>query len=204
MQAMELEAAWWGYPAPESWIQGPNGYLHAWEQTGLPDDSTFYFIPKEDRLLYLWEDYNNMQWMHWCKKWQYESYQGWAEHPQNYTHLRFADVLLMHSEALNELKAAPDAEVVAGINRVRTRAGVPVYDPANWTKETFRDEIQNERNRELWGEGHAWFDYVRKGMLVERMQADGIAHINENFNLYPVPQREIENNPSLLPQNPGW
>ena len=205
MQAMELEAAWWGYSAPEAWLQGSDGFASAWEQTGLPDDSTWYFVPYDDRLQYLFEDYNNMMWMHWCKKWQYESYQGWAEHPQNFTQIRFADVLLMHSEALNELRAAPDAEVVEGINRVRTRANVPVYDPANWTKETFRDEIQDERNRELWGECHAWFDYVRKGMLVERMKAfnPDLDFINDDYNLFPIPQQEIENNPSLT-QNPGW
>jgi hypothetical protein len=109
----------------------------------------------------------------------------------------------MHSEALNELKAAPDAEVVASINLVRARANVPLYDPANWTKETFRDEIQDERNRELWGECHSWFDYVRKGMLVDRMKAYGIDFINENYNLFPLPQQELENNPSLT-QNTGW
>jgi hypothetical protein len=203
MQAMELEAAWWGYSAPEAWLQGPDGFAHAWEQTGLPEDSSWYFVPYDDRLLYLFEDYNNMMWRHWCKKWQYESYLGWAEHPQNFTHLRYADVLLMHSEALNELRSAPDAEVVAGINQVRARANVPEYDPANWTRETFRDEIQDERNRELWGECHSWFDYVRKGMLVDRMKAFGIDFIDEDYNLFPIPQQEIDNNPNLS-QNPGW
>jgi len=117
--------------------------------------------------------------------------------------LRWADVLLMHSEALNELSAAPDANVVASINLVRERAGVAPYDPAAWTKETFRDEIQDERNRELWGECHAWFDYVRKGMFVPRMQAAGYDFVTDKFNLFPIPQQEIENNPNLT-QNTGW
>ncbi len=195
MQAMELEAAWWGYPADQNWVLGPDGYAH--------DTIGGTFNPQDNRLLYLFEDYNNYSWNFWCKKWQYASYQGWAEHPQNFTHLRYADVLLMHSEALNELNAAPDAQVVASINLVRARAGVPVYDPVNWMKETFRDEIQDERNRELWGECHAWFDYVRKGMLVPRMMAHGISFIDDHFNLYPLPQQEIENNPNLT-QNTGW
>ena len=195
MQANELENAWWGYAAPESWIQGPDGYAHHW------DGDTF--VPDDLRLWELYENYNNMMWFHWCTKWQYENYLGWAQHPQNFTLIRWADILLMHSEILNELNPAPNVEVVESINKVRTRAGVPEYLPGDWTKEAFRDEIQDERNRELWGEGHAWFDYVRKGMFVARMQAAGFDHVTEKFNLLPVPMREIENNPALT-QNQGW
>lgn len=199
MQAMELESAWWGFSAPESWVQSAGGFEIFWEDGWKP-------VPVDNRLQYLFEDYLQLWWHYWCKKWQYEKYLGWAEHPQNFTLIRYADILLMHSEALNELKASPDAEVVAGINQIRERAGVAPYNPGDWTKETFRNEIQNERNRELWGEGHSWYDYTRKGMLVERMLAAGVdpGLIGPKNNLYPVPQSEIEMNPNLLPQNPGW
>ena len=199
MQAMELQNAWWGYCAPESWVQGPGGYQINWVDGWNP-------VPVDNRLKYLWENYTDLWWYYWSKKWQYQKYLGWAEHPQNYTLIRFEDVLLMHSEALNELTASPNGQVVASINRVRERAGVAQYNPADWTKATFRQEIQNERNRELWGEGHAWFDYVRKGMLVDRMLAAGVSAslVTSKNYLYPVPQAEIESNPSLLPQNPGW
>jgi hypothetical protein len=196
MQAMELENAWWGYAAPESWVQGPDGFEIFWQDGWLP-------VPVDKRLDLLWEDYSQLWWYYWCKKWQYEKYLGWAEHPQNMTLIRYADILLLHSEILNELNAAPNDEVVASINLVRERAGVDLYDPADWTKETFRDEIQNERNRELWGEGHTWFDYVRKGMFVERMQAAGFDHVTDKFNLLPVPKQELDNNPNLT-QNTGW
>lgn len=197
MQATELESSWWGYSAPESWVQGPGGYEINWVDGWNP-------VPVDNRLKFLWENY--AWWYYWCKKWQYAHYLGWAEHPQNYTLIRFEDVLLMHSEALNELNPAPDAQVVAGINRVRLRAGVAEYNPADWTKATFREEIQNERNRELWGEGHSWFDYVRKGMLVDRMLAAGLpaSMVTAKNYLYPVPQAEIDSNPNLLPQNTGW
>jgi hypothetical protein len=162
-------------------------------------------VPVDNRLKFLFENYTDLWWYYWCKKWQYEKYIGWADHPQNYTLLRWADVLLMHSEALNELRAAPDADVVESINQVRTVAGVAVYNPGDWTKATFREEIQNERNRELWGEGHSWFDYTRKGMLVSRMVAAGVdpALIGVKNNLYPIPQTERESNPNLT-QNDGW
>jgi len=194
MQAYELENAWWGYSAPESWVQGPDGYEIFWDGGGNP-------VPVDLRLEIVWENYN--WWHYWCAKWQYDQYLGWAEHPQNMTLIRWADILLMHSEALNELSPAPDDGVVAGINQVRARAGVAEYIPADWTKESFRDEIQDERNRELWGEGHAWFDYVRKDMFVSRMQADGFDHVTDKFNLLPIPKQEMDNN-SNLTQNPGW
>jgi hypothetical protein len=196
MQAMELENAWWGYAAPESWVQGPDGFEIFWKDGWEPN-------PVDKRLKYVWEDYLQLWWYYWCKKWQYDNYLGWAEHPQNMTLLRYADVLLMHSEALNELNGGPDAAVVESINKVRVRAGVAPYNPADWTQETFRDEIQDERNRELWGEGHSWFDYVRKGMFVERMNAVGYNHVTDDFNLLPIPRLEIENNPALT-QNTGW
>ena len=199
MQAMELENAWWGFAAPESWVQGPDGFEINWVDGWDPQ-------PVDKRLKYLWENYTDLWWYYWCKKWQYAHYIDWAEHPQNFTLIRWADILLLHSEALNEMASAPDAEVVASINLVRKRAGVAEYVPADWTKEEFRDEIQDERNRELWGEGHSWFDYVRKGMLLDRMLAAGIdpSLISGKNYLYPVPQQEIENNPNLKPQNTGW
>ncbi|MBE3085979.1 MAG: RagB/SusD family nutrient uptake outer membrane protein [Bacteroidetes bacterium] len=196
MQAMELESAWWGYSAPESWVQGSGGFEINWVDGWNP-------VPIDKRLDLLWENYTSLWWYYWCKKWRYEKYLGWAEHPQNYPIIRYADILLMHSEALNELKTAPDAEVVASINLVRNRAGVAEYNFADWTKATFREEIQNERNRELWGEGVTWFDYVRKGMLVSRMTAAGTTNVTDKFNLFPIPKLERENNPNLT-QNTGW
>ena len=196
MQAMELESAWWGYSAPESWVQGSGGFEINWVDGWNP-------VPIDKRLDLLWENYTSLWWYYWCKKWRYEKYLGWAEHPQNYPIIRYADILLMHSEALNELKTAPDAEVVASINLVRNRAGVAEYNFADWTKATFREEIQNERNLELWGEGVTWFDYVRKGMLVSRMTAAGTTNVTDKFNLFPIPKLERENNPNLT-QNTGW
>ncbi len=186
IQANELQSAWWGYGSPEKWVNGSGGFDKV----------------NDKRLTTVWEAYKG--YYYWIKKWRYDKYTGWADHPQNYPYIRYADILLMHSEALNELNASPDAEVVASINLVRNRSGVAPYDPSSWTKDTFREEIQNERNRELWGEGVTWFDYVRKGMLINRMTAFGTANVTSKHNLYPLPQQELDNNPNLGPQNSGW
>ena len=124
--------------------------------------------------------------------------------------LRFADVLLMYAEALNEAAAAPPAEAYAALNRVKARArgeGTPRRTPlpadvAGLTKEAFREEVYKERSEELVGENHRWFDLVRWGRLldVKRPTAPAIKATNV---LYPIPQREMDINKALT-QNPGY
>ena len=82
---------------------------------------------------------------------------------------RYADVLLMHSEALNESGAAPDANTIYGINEVRARAGKdPITLPIS--KEDLREEIWNERKWELCFEGnYHYFDCIRTGRYLDEI-----------------------------------
>lgn len=137
----------------------------------------------------------------------------------NWPLLRYADVLLMYAEALNELSAAPTEEAIDCINQIRRRA-YAVTDASNTThdltsaetidQQTFREVIALERRLELCFEGHRWFDLVRTGQYMAVMNAhferyNNGAYIVENYNnLFPVPQREIDVNPNLLPNNPGY
>ncbi|WP_430809495.1 MULTISPECIES: RagB/SusD family nutrient uptake outer membrane protein [unclassified Carboxylicivirga] len=116
--------------------------------------------------------------------------------------LRYADVLLMYSEALNELDAA---NKTMGINDVRVRAGLEPLTTDD--QETLRQQILQERKWELTGEGHGWFDYVRLGVLLEPGNSNGdrsgYLYPSERNYLYPIPftAREINRN---LDQNFGW
>jgi hypothetical protein len=122
----------------------------------------------------------------------------------NYPVLRYADVLLMNAEVLNELNG-PTADAYAAINKVRNRANV-----ANLTtglsKEAFRDSVFLERRKEFIQEGHRWFDLVRQGgtTLVDALhkipQKTGV---NAKYNLFPIPQVEVLLNNQLV-QNPGY
>jgi len=126
--------------------------------------------------------------------------------------LRYADVLLMYAEAVNE-GGAPVAAMTAqqALNAVRTRAGIaPVsgLPPA-----AFRDSVWLERRREFVFEGQRWFDLSRWGVLDSVMTAkttelDSIAPGETTVhgapsNLLPLPQAELNKNPNLT-QNPGW
>ncbi|HEX8212266.1 MAG TPA: RagB/SusD family nutrient uptake outer membrane protein [Longimicrobium sp.] len=144
--------------------------------------------------------------------------------------LRYADVLLMYAEALNEA-SGPNAQAYAAVNAVRNRAGLANL-PAGLSQAAFRDAVQIERRYELVLEGHIYFDmqrhwafskarverHMRLGLPVaqggENLNATpwnnsvpkiGIAGavVEEKYRFFPVPAAARATNPELT-QNPGW
>ena len=90
----------------------------------------------------------------------------------NWYFLRYADVLLIYAEALNEWKHGPTTEAYAAINEVRRRGyGYPSNtgscDLSNLNEETFREAVRKERAYELAFEGHRRMDLVRWGIYYE-------------------------------------
>jgi starch-binding outer membrane protein, SusD/RagB family len=122
-----------------------------------------------------------------------------GEGSNNYPILRYADVLLMYAEALNE-QAAGNTEAYSAVNRIRKRAGLT--DLENLTQDQFRDSVLLERRLELAFEGHRWYDLVRTKRLISAMKAQnaGIT-VDEKHYLYPIPQTERDVNTNLG-QNP--
>ena len=125
--------------------------------------------------------------------------------PANFVALRFADVLLMKAEALNELGRTTEAEVP--LYKVRTRAGLTNRaDIENLTQAQMREKIRHERRIELAFEGHRWFDMIRwdNGQYaLNFLHSIGKTNAREKHLLLPVPQKDIDANPNLT-QNPGW
>lgn len=120
--------------------------------------------------------------------------------------LRFADVLLLYAEALNEVGYQASGDAFTALNRVRTRAGVANYTAAQLaTKEAFRTAVINERRLELALENDRWFDLVRTGTAVEAIKVTGITMPAYRV-YYPIPQSEIDvyNNKTTFPQNDGY
>lgn len=110
--------------------------------------------------------------------------------------MRYADVLLMRAEALNQLGRT--SEAVELLDQVRNRAGLDDYDGPQ-TLEALDAAIFQERRVELMYEGHRWFDLIRKGFEVTRQAiftAKGI-DIPGNGMLFPIPQEEIDRNENL-------
>lgn len=119
--------------------------------------------------------------------------------------LRYADVLLMWAEALNELGSTTDAETP--LYEVRKRAGLTTRtDIEGLSQEQMRDKIRHERRIELAFEGHRWFDLIRwdNGQYaLNFLHSIGKVNAQKKHLLLPIPQKEIDGNQNLK-QNPGY
>lgn len=117
----------------------------------------------------------------------------------NWKVVRYADVLLMLAEAMNE--NGKTQEGLDPLNKVRTRAGLPNF--SNLTQVQFRDAVAMERRFELAFEGHRWFDLVRTG---KALGATAPVGMKDYMTIFPVPlsQVQVMNNPTLFPQNAGY
>lgn len=118
----------------------------------------------------------------------------------NYPVLRYADVLLMYAEALNEQNGAPTPEAYAAVNQVRNRAGLENLAPG-LSQENFLDAVLTERWKEFVAEGHRWFDLKRNGKLNEELSSKGF--VAGKHELMPIPQAAIDANKNLE-QNEGY
>lgn len=122
--------------------------------------------------------------------------------PANFVVYRYADVLLMKAEALNEQGKTTEAE--QPLNIVRQRAGLPAVSGLD--KEQMREKIIHERRIELAFEGHRWFDMIRINhgeYAVNFLKSIGKTRANKDRLLFPIPQTERDAN-SLMDQNPGY
>ncbi|GAC1372326.1 MAG: RagB/SusD family nutrient uptake outer membrane protein [Hymenobacter sp.] len=135
--------------------------------------------------------------------------------PENFTSginfrvIRYADVLLLQAEALNEL--GQPAAAVPLVNQVRQRVGLAPIVAANYTQNSLRLYMRNERGRELAGEGQRWFDILRWGLLDNQAGLDDLKTRDGDFanfvlgksKLLPIPQSDIDIDPNIK-QNPGY
>ncbi len=126
------------------------------------------------------------------------------ETAQDFFYLRYADVLLMHSEL---------TETATGMNAVRARVGL---DPVTYSL----DNLKKERLYELAFEGLRWFDLVRWGDVDDptknyfstpcNVMNSGVAAVYTNSyrpeikGLVPIPESEIRLSNGVYTQNPGW
>ncbi|MHA4810041.1 RagB/SusD family nutrient uptake outer membrane protein [Flavitalea flava] len=123
----------------------------------------------------------------------------------NFPVIRYADLLLLYAETVNEINGAPTADAYTAINMVRTRANITGLT-AGLNQSDFRDSIFLERRKEFIQEGNRWFDLSRRGGTylfdaLKQIPAKTGAAVKDT--LFPVPLTEIQLNP-LLGQNPGW
>ena len=121
--------------------------------------------------------------------------------------LRYADVLLMLAEALNEQGYQASGSAFEYLNNIRLRANLsPLTASELPDQASFRAAVLKERFLEFPFEGHRWFDLIRTNTARSEINS-GIGISIQDFQLlFPVPQAEIEkiNNPNLFYQNEGY
>jgi len=118
--------------------------------------------------------------------------------------IRYADVLLMAAEALNENNKPTEALVYLNMVRKRAREGNNsiLPDITQTNKNLLADLILNERRFELAMEGFRFWDLVRTGKAAEVLGPLGF--VAGKHELLPIPQSEIDISQGALEQNPNY
>ena len=120
--------------------------------------------------------------------------------------LRYADVLLMYAEVVNEM-SGPTQSSIDILNSIRNRAGLSTLSLTGFDKGSLRNTIYHERRIELAMESHRWFDLIRTGTVDAVMTAHASVegfNYESKRNLFPIPQREIDVSNGFLTQNPNF
>ncbi|MCE5175303.1 MAG: RagB/SusD family nutrient uptake outer membrane protein [Bacteroidales bacterium] len=113
-----------------------------------------------------------------------------------YNYMRYADILLMKAEAINEIGGADAVEKAAvEVNKVRNRARLA---PTTATIQSdMRTVIQNERRKELGFEFHRFFDLMRWGKATAEAALGSDLKWSEPRFYFPIPQSELDANQAL-------
>ncbi|AFL85802.1 RagB/SusD family protein [Belliella baltica DSM 15883] len=131
----------------------------------------------------------------------------------NFRMVRYADILLLYAEVLNELGQTSNAYQY--VNQVRARVKMrpleTAYPEIGNDPQLFLDRLKMERALELFSESVRWADLKRWGDLSDPQKLALVAARDPDFNNFvigrsirlPIPQQEVENNPNLN-QNPQY
>jgi hypothetical protein len=151
----------------------------------------------------------------WFKKYSRDYYRSNEDYYNEVNNrvIRYADVLLMYAETLNELGQTDDAYQYVNLVRARSNmAPLATAYPAIGTDKTlFRDRLKMERELELCGESVRWADLKRWGDLDTQAAVDKVALRDPDFKNFvvgknirlPLPQVEVQNNTNLH-QTPNY
>ena len=118
----------------------------------------------------------------------------------NIKYLRYAEVVLMKAEALNELDQTPAAILL--LNQIRTRA--ELGNTVAVSKAEVRTAIWKERRVEMAFEHDRFYDLVRTGQAVSAFAIHGKTFVAGKHELFPLPQTFIVQSDGLSTQNPGY
>jgi hypothetical protein len=123
--------------------------------------------------------------------------------------IRYADVLLMYAEALNEQGYVAGGDAFTNLNKVRTRAGLAALTAAQVPdQQNFRLAMEHERRVEFAFENLRWYDLVRTGRAVtvlngKKTLLNLVNNVTDAATVFPLPQSQIDITQGKLTQNTG-
>ena len=138
---------------------------------------------------------------------------GYLDSGADWYIIRYADVLLMYAEAINEANNGPTSDAVAALDMVRDRAGLAPVGALGYS--AFQAECYNQERLESPFEGHRWFNLLRTGKALEVMNAKvstpgsgatiGISAPIQAFQLLlPIPLIVVTTSAPAIEQNQGY
>lgn len=168
---------------------------------GMAMESSLYDLYEMDDLRRNFINESNN--VYYIDKWSPSPNSSTSDGGDNHYVVRYADVLLLYAECLNENDKTPLAKTY--LDLVRERANLE--ETTATEKASMRDAIALERRLELVGEGHRWSDLLRTGKAIETMnsffQDQGRDITVDPFRLLaPIPQAEVDI--TEMEQNPGY
>jgi hypothetical protein len=190
------------YPTPQFIASFPAGDKRVQEKqffyTSYPSITTGNIVHFKNTYIYKWFDVNAVT--------------NTAKSDLNYTLYRLADVYLMYAEASNRAEGGPNANAISYVNLIRKRADLAPI--GSMSMDAFEKEVWLQRYFELCFENKMWFDMLRTRKVHNDITGnwdDFVGHktvfgatFTESQLLFPVPKQEIDVNPNLLPNNPGF
>lgn len=132
-----------------------------------------------------------------CWKWHYQTDGSLKEYTvsmdNDFSLFRYADVVLMYTEALVRQNRAGEAAQLTDLQKIRTRAGLGIYTASQLTL----DELYAERGRELAWEGWRHEDMIRYGKYLKKYWAHPDQSGETFRNVFPIPTDILNANPKL-------
>ena len=132
----------------------------------------------------------------------------------NFPFMRYAETVLLYAEAANEVHGGPTDAALNEVEKLNIRNNSPTVKQIAinrpWNQELFRSYILEERGKEFAAEGIRKFDLLRWGIYLDVMNAidvdekDVIKRRQQRHLLMPLPANEVNTNPYIEVNNPGW
>nr|WP_320119273.1 RagB/SusD family nutrient uptake outer membrane protein [uncultured Marinifilum sp.] len=120
--------------------------------------------------------------------------------------IRLAEMYLIRAEASLNLPVSDEVQARADLDVIRKRAN-PAASNIQLSGSALKEELFQERRRELAFEGHLFYDIVRMGRDLTRVDCNALYNVNIDYpsNLFvlPIPEDAMEYNDQMV-QNPGY